>query len=388
MHYFLIAGEASGDLHASRLIKALKEKDAEARFTFIGGDKMAAEAGCKPIVHYSKTAFMGFSEVLRHLRQILRIMKETVGNIKQASPDALILVDYPGFNLKVAKKIKKLYAREKRSLPIFYYISPKVWAWKKWRVKTIRRYVDRLFSILPFEVSFFKGYGYDTDYVGNPSQEEVDNYLASPHPDRSEFLTAHKLRDRKLIAILPGSRLGEIKNNLPIMLKAVERFPQYVAVIARAPGVDREYYNQFSSTPLNFTDDTYNLLCHATAAFVTSGTATLEAALFGVPQVVCYRANGSKISYNIMKSILSVKHVSLPNLIVDKEIIPEMLVHLCTVDNIGDKMAEIIGENSAGRIKQLEGYKEMRERLTVSETQSAPELAAQHIVDALKQDVE
>ena len=388
MHYFLIAGEASGDLHASRLINSLKARDPQARFTFIGGDKMAAAAGTAPLVHYSKTAFMGFSEVIRHLGDIMKIMKQTMQWIKEANPGCLILVDYPGFNLKIAKKAKKW----RRDLPVFYYISPKIWAWKSWRVRKIRKYVDRMFSILPFEKEWYRKHRYDIDYVGNPSLEEVDAWLSKPYykageaandhrPDRKAFLESHKLRDRNIIAILPGSRYGEIKNNLPVMLRAAERFPQCAPVIALAPGIDREFYNQFAKF-LNFTTDTYALLSHARAALVTSGTATLETALFGVPQVVCYRANGSAISYHLMKSILSVKHVSLPNLIVDKEIVPEMLLQYCTPELVGDKLEKLLGETSE-RKEMLEGYGEMRGRLTSSGSLTAPENTAGHIMEAL-----
>lgn len=388
MHYFLIAGEASGDLHASRLINSLKARDPQARFTFIGGDKMAAAAGTAPLVHYSKTAFMGFSEVIRHLGDIMKIMKQTMQWIKEAKPGCLILVDYPGFNLKIAKKAKKW----RRDLPVFYYISPKIWAWKSWRVRKIRKYVDRMFSILPFEKEWYRKHRYDIDYVGNPSLEEVDAWLSKPYykageaandhrPDRKAFLESHKLRDRNIIAILPGSRYGEIKNNLPVMLRAAERFPQCAPVIALAPGIDREFYNQFGKF-LNFTTDTYALLSHARAALVTSGTATLETALFGVPQVVCYRANGSAISYHLMKSILSVKHVSLPNLIVDKEIVPEMLLQYCTPELVGDKLKKLLGETSE-RKEMLEGYGEMRGRLTSSGSLTAPEKTAGLIVKSL-----
>ncbi len=388
MHYFLIAGEASGDLHASRLINSLKARDPQACFTFIGGDKMAAAAGTAPLVHYSKTAFMGFSEVIRHLGDIMKIMKQTMQWIKEAKPGCLILVDYPGFNLKIAKKAKKWC----RDLPVFYYISPKIWAWKSWRVRKIRKYVDRMFSILPFEKEWYRKHRYDIDYVGNPSLEEVDAWLSKPYykageaandhrPDRKAFLESHKLRDRNIIAILPGSRYGEIKNNLPVMLRAAERFPQCAPVIALAPGIDREFYNQFGKF-LNFTTDTYALLSHARAALVTSGTATLETALFGVPQVVCYRANGSAISYHLMKSILSVKHVSLPNLIVDKEIVPEMLLQYCTPELVGDKLEKLLGETSE-RSEMLEGYGEMRGRLTSSGSLTAPENTSGLIMAAL-----
>ena len=236
MKYMLLAGEASGDLHASHLITALRRKDPEARFVFLGGDKMAAAAGCEPEVHIRDMAFMGFSEVLRNLGAIKRNMATAIKALTDHRPDALILIDYPSFNLKVAARAKKL------GIPVFYYISPKVWAWKEHRVKSIKKLIDRMFVIFPFEVDFYRDrHGYDVTYVGNPSLSEVDKALGEAL-SREDFLKKHNLRDKPLIALLPGSRTGEIRNNLGVMTAVTDRFPQYQAVIAGAPNMAPEVY--------------------------------------------------------------------------------------------------------------------------------------------------
>lgn len=354
MNYFLSAGEASGDLHGAELITQLRQIDPEATFTFLGGDRMAAAAGCQPVIHIKRMAYMGFSEVLRHLRTILGNLSLARKAMLASRPDALILIDYPSFNLKLAK------AAHKAGIPVHYYISPKVWAWKEWRVKTIRRVVDRLYAIFPFEPDFYRRHGMEVEYVGNPSVEEVTRRLAAA-PARSEFLAAHKLRDRRLIALLPGSRRSEIRNNLRIMSEVEHQFPQYRGVIAGAPGIEPEFYARYSQLPVVF-NATYDLLAHSHAALVTSGTATLEAALARVPQVVTYRANGSKLSYNIMKRLLKVRFVSLPNLIVGHQIIPEQLLHLCTPELVAEQLAAITADGPA-RQAQLDGYDQMHRLL-------------------------
>lgn len=358
MHYYIIAGEASGDLHASHLITALRKADSEAAFTFFGGDMMAAAAGSKPVVHYSEMAYMGFSEVLRNLTKIsanLRMAKKT---LRTGRPDCLILVDYPSFNLKVAKAAAKL------GIPVYYYISPKIWAWKKWRICDIRKLVQRVFSILPFEPEFYRNNGFDATYVGNPSVAEVDALLAAALP-REEFLKKYALRDRPLIALMPGSRRGEIRNNLPVMAAAVAQFPQYRGAIIAAPGIADNLYAAFGAgnLPVLRADNAASVLAHCRAALVTSGTATLECALAGVPQVVTYRANGSKLSFEIMRRLLSVDYVSLPNLIAGREIIPERLLHTCTPDLVADNLRPLLREDSAARLAQLEGYTAMRAAL-------------------------
>ncbi|MCM1348477.1 MAG: lipid-A-disaccharide synthase [Firmicutes bacterium] len=373
MHYFISAGEPSGDLHASALISQLAEVDPQARFTFLGGDLMAEAAGHPPVIHYRKMAFMGFSEVLRNLRNIARNFSTARKAIDAARPDALILVDYPSFNLKLAK-----YASE-RNIPVFYFIAPKVWAWKAWRVKQLRRYVRRVLSILPFEVDYFSGKSVEVTYVGNPSVQEVDEKLAAAG-SLSDFLKLHSLpADKPLLALVPGSRRGEIKNNLPIMDAVARRHPGLQAVIAAAPGIDADFYDRFSQLP-RVDADTFRLMHFAQAALVTSGTATLECALAGTPEVVCYRANGSRLSYNIMKRLIKVPFVSLPNLIAGHEIIPEMLVHLCTVDSV-DRQLQNILPGQPGREAQLEGFKLMRSKLNES---TAARKAAQTIINHLK----
>lgn len=362
MHYFLIAGEASGDLHASHLITALRAADPDAVITFFGGDKMAAASGSQPIVHYREMAYMGFSEVLRNLDKVSANLRRAKDAVRMAQPDALILIDYPSFNLKVAA------TAHAAGIPVYYYISPKIWAWKKWRIRDIRKHVRRVFCILPFEPEFYRRNDYEAVYVGNPSVAEVDEMLASADT-REVFLKKYRLRDRPLVALLPGSRKGEIRNNLPVMNLALQQFPQYHGVIVAAPGIADEMYKSFGAgnIPVIRPENAPEVLAHCRAALVTSGTATLETALCGVPQVVCYRANGAKISYDIMKRLLSVSHVALPNLIAGKEIIPEQLVHLCTPDLVATALAPLLREGSAEREAQLAGYARMRRVLGSSE---------------------
>ncbi len=372
MRYFISVGEASGDIHAAALINAIKELDADARFCFLGGDLMAEQAECSPFIHYREMAFMGFSEVLRHLPQVLGNLKKAKKAIADFNPEALILVDYPSFNLKLAKYAHHL------GIPVFYYISPKVWAWKEYRVKDIKRYVTRLFSILPFEVDFYRRHNYDIEYVGNPSVEEVENRRICL-PEKSEFLSEHSLEARPMIALVPGSRRGEIRNNLPIMEQVAKKYPQFQPVVAGAPGIEPEFYGQYTENKVIF-NSTFSLMHYADIALVTSGTATLECALLNTPQVVCYRANGSKFSYNLFKHILKVKYVSLPNLIADKDIIPEMLLHHCNIEEVAAEVAKIL-PGTTGRQKQIAGYTAMRDRLGSS---NAAKTTASHIYDILK----
>jgi len=355
MNYFLIAGEASGDLHASQLIAALRAADPDARFTFLGGDLMADAAGTQPLIHYRDMAFMGFSEVLRHLPQVLGNLRRARRALADTRPDAFIAIDYPSFNLKVARTAADA------GIPVFYYISPKIWAWKSWRVKAIRRTVRRMLAIFPFEPQWYADHGFRADYVGNPSVAETDTALAAA-PSRADFLQEHRLRDRPIIALLPGSRRSEVRNNLPVMEQAARRFAQYRAVVAGAPGLDDEFYSGITKLPV-LRDATLALLGHAHAALVTSGTATLETALAGVPQVVCYRSNGSKITYGIMKRVLKITHVSLPNIIAGSGIVPEMLLHECTPAAVADKLTPLLREDSAERAAQLAGYSRMRDIL-------------------------
>ena len=274
---------------------------------------MARETGRPPLVHYSEMAYMGFAEVLRHLPSIARILRQAKEAITATRPDALILIDYPSFNLKLARHAKTL------GIPVFFYISPKVWAWKEWRVKEMRRYCDKILSILPFEVSYFSGKGLDVEYVGNPSVAEVERKKGSM-PSRAEFNLLHGLDpNRPLLALVPGSRRGEIKGNLPVMVEAALRFPSLQPVVAAAPTIPRDFYRSLEIPGLQhmpvISGSTFPLMALSTAAFVTSGTATLECALLGTPQVVCYRSSGSKLFYNIMSHVLKCPHVTLPNLI-------------------------------------------------------------------------
>lgn len=373
MVYMLIAGEASGDLHASHLIASIRRHDPKAQFVFLGGDLMAAQAGREPVVHYRDMAYMGFSEVIRNIGSIRRNLKLARKVLEKVRPDCLILIDYPSFNLKVAA------TAHNAGIPVYYYISPKVWAWKEWRVKTIKKLVDKMFVIFPFEVEWYRSrHSMDVTYVGNPSIAEIDAAIAAA-PDADEFTSGHKLRQRPIIALLPGSRRGEIRNNLPVMLKAAAAFVQYQAVVAGAPGIEPEFYAQFGKFPV-VTGDTMNLLAVCRAALVTSGTATLEAALAGVPQVACYRANGSELSYKIMQRLLSVDFVTLPNLILGREAIAEKLLHQCTPVAVAEALSPLTALTSKKRQKMLDDYKEMRAILGDGD---AAENTARLIVDDL-----
>lgn len=376
MKYFISVGEPSGDLHASELIAALRHADTDARIAFLGGDLMAAAAGCTPVIHYREMAFMGFSEVLRHLPAIAANMRRARQAIDEFRPDVLALVDYPSFNLKLAR-----YAKE-RGIKVAYYISPKVWAWKEWRVKQIRRYIDRMCCILPFEPAFYRNrHDYDAVYVGNPSVKEVDERI-SRASSRAEFLRRNNLPDRPIIALVPGSRRSEIKNNLQVMEAAAARYPDYQPVVAGAPGIDLSYYGYYLTPGTPIVDnDTFELMLHAEVAMVTSGTATLECALTSTPQVVCYRANGVKLSYKIMEKLLKIPYVSLPNLIAGKRIVPEMLVHMCTPDLVARELGDIL-PGRPGHDNQLEGYREMRAALG---TNDAPATAAEIIASLAKE---
>lgn len=377
MKYMLIAGEASGDLHASHLIKWIKEFDREADFRFFGGDLMAVEARRKPDLHYDMMNVMGFSEVLRKLPTLASNLRRAKRLLREYRPDALVLVDYPGFNLTLAKYAHRL------GVPVHYFISPKVWAWKEYRVKTIKKYVDRMYSILPFEVSFYKKHGYNVTFVGNPSVQEVAHYMGHL-PPKKHFVERQDLdSERPIIALLPGSRRGEIRNNLPLMIEAAKRFPEFQYVVGAAPAVGEKFYREIAQDPglkLVF-GCTPTLLKYSQAAIVTSGTATLETALIGTPQVVVYRANGMALSYKIMEKLLKVKYVSLPNLIVGNEIVPELLVHKCTSDSIARELSPLL-QPSPRRDFQIQGYRNMQRRLGNS---VAAEYAAELIVDSLRQ---
>ena len=363
MKYYLIVGEASGDLHASHLMRALKDIDAEAEFRFFGGDLMTAVGGTR-VRHYKELAYMGFIPVLMHLRTILRNMKMCKQDVVDWHPDCLILVDYPGFNLKIAEFVKS-----HTNIPVYYYISPKIWAWKEYRIKNIKRDVDQLFSILPFEVDFFeKKHHYPIHYVGNPTADEVRAFLQSSPVANKE----------PIIALLAGSRKQEIKDNLPAMLQAVKPYENnYQIVVAGAPGIEPSYYQQFmqgSQADIVF-GQTYALLAKSHAALVTSGTATLETCLFGVPQVVCYKIPLPAVLGFLRRHFLKVKYVSLVNLVAGREVVKELLEDF-SVANIRSELQKIL--SGPDRDRMLQGYQEVKQALG---DEKAPDNAARLIVE-------
>lgn len=377
MKYYLIVGEASGDLHASHLMAALKEEDPQAEFRFFGGDLMAAVGGTL-VKHYKELAYMGFIPVLLHLRTIFANMKRCKEDIVAWRPDVLILVDYPGFNLGIAK-----FVRSHTKIPVFYYISPKIWAWKEYRIKNIRRDVDELFSILPFEVEFFEGkHHYPIHYVGNPTVDEVTAFRASYSETFEEFAQANGLSDKPIVALLAGSRKQEIKDNLPDMLRAAAAFPDYQLVLAGAPGISPDYYKRYmgeADVKLVF-NRTYPLLQHSDAALVTSGTATLETALLGVPQAVCYHTPIGKVIAFLKRHVLKVKYISLVNLIANREVVRELVADTMTVEQIRAELERILYDMEYRR-RMLEGYGEMKSRLGEA---GAPKHAARKMVGILR----
>ena len=371
MKYMIVAGEASGDLHASRLMEEIKIIDKEADFRFLGGDLMAKAAGRHPEIHIEKMNVMGFLEVVRALPTVLDNLRTAKALLKRFRPDVLVLVDYPSFNLKLAAYAHGLGIRTD------WMIAPKVWAWKEWRIPKLKKYLTNLYSILPFETGYFKRHGMDVKYVGNPTVKEVEQSL-SHIPPKKYFLERQGITDtRPIIAILPGSRKAEIRNNLPMMIEAAKKFPDHQYIIAAAPSVPEKYYREIAQdTGLNLAfDATHTLLKYSAAAIVTSGTATLETAVIGTPQVVCYRSTGSKTAYNVMKRILKVKYVSLPNLIVGNSIVPELLLHNCTPERIARELRPLL-HASPQRDWQMGGYRNMRKRLG---TTDASKIAAEYI---------
>ena len=374
MRYYLIAGEASGDLHASRLMMALKEQDAAAEFRFYGGDLMQSAGGVR-VKHYRELAYMGFVPVLLHLPTILRNMKQAKRDIVSWQPDVVILVDYPGFNLDIAKYVKK-----HTNIPVYYYISPKIWAWKEYRIKNIKRDVDELFSILPFEVEFFEGkHHYPIHYVGNPTADEVKEFLEERGKWKEE--RGKRKEIKPIIALLAGSRKQEIKDNLPTMIQAAKKFEQdYELVLAGAPSIDDAYYNQFiAGTNVRLVkNQTYQLLSEAHAALVTSGTATLETALFRVPQVVCYETPLPRLIGWLRKKVLKVKYISLVNLIADREVVRELVADTFTLDNISHELEVIL--SGPQREQMLKGYEDVWARLG---KENAPRNAARIMIELL-----
>jgi lipid-A-disaccharide synthase len=350
MKYYLVAGEASGDLHGANLMKELKKRDPKAEFRYYGGDLMQAEGGTL-VKHFADMAFMGFFEVVANLRTILKNLAACKADIAQYQPDVLVLIDFPGFNLKIAAFAKQ------QGLPVYYYISPKVWAWNQKRVLKIKRVVDHLFCILPFEVDFYKTWGMDVDYVGNPLLDAVAAFT----PD-AEFLQKNNLTDKKIIALLPGSRKQEINYLLPDMLAVADKYPDHQFVIAGAPSFAADYYDQYlqgRQIPVLF-NATYDILSNAHAAVVASGTATLETALFNVPQVVVYK--GNPISIGIARAVVKIKHISLVNLIMDSGVVKELIQQDCTPETISQEI-DLILNDSTYRQTMLTNYDKLDQKM-------------------------
>ena len=369
MKYYIIAGEASGDLHGSNLIKELRKLDAEANIRCWGGDKMQ-EAGGELVKHYRELAFMGFAEVLMNLRTIFRNLAFCKEDILQYKPDALILIDYPGFNLRIAKWAKQ------HGIKIIYYISPQVWAWKAGRVKTMKQCIDKMLVILPFEKKYYNDkWNWEVEYVGHPLVEEVER-------SREYGVRSPELSDRSIIALLPGSRKQEILKKLPVMLEVSKSFPAYQFIVAKAPGLEESFYDELLKPFANVsyvTNKTYDLLMQSKAALVTSGTATLETALFEVPEVVCYK--GSWLSYQIGKRLVNVKYISLVNLIMDKLIVKELIQNNLTAANLLQELTELL-ENKERQEQLKKDYAALKKLL--SEGGNASAKAAYSIHQFLK----
>jgi lipid-A-disaccharide synthase len=375
MKYYIIAGEASGDLHGSNLIKELKKLDGVADMRCWGGDLMQ-QTGAHLVKHYRDLAFMGFAEVVKNLGTILKNLKFCKKDILQFKPDALILIDYPGFNLRIAKWAKQ------QGLKVIYYISPQVWAWKENRVKEMKKDIDKMIVIIPFEKEYFKNkWNWEVEYVGHPLAEEIERHKSARAGTDGAQGTSIRFADKPIIALLPGSRKQEIAKKLPIMLDVSKFFPGYQFIIAEAPSVENEFYQNFTKPYSNVTavkNQTYNLLSQAKAALVTSGTATLETALFGVPEVVCYK--GSTISYQIAKRVIKVKYISMVNLIMDRLVVKELIQNDLTVENLKHELHELLtNEKRIAEIKK--DYAELKQILSGGGNASAK--AARSIIHFL-----
>ncbi len=373
MKYYIIAGEASGDLHGSNLIRELKKLDNNAVIRCWGGDKMQA-AGAELVKHYRDLAFMGFTEVLKNLGTIFKNLSFCKEDISQFKPDALILVDYPGFNLRIAKWAKEQQLFRKEGGKIIYYISPQVWAWKEGRVKTMKECIDKMLVILPFEKDYFKHkWNWEVEYVGHPLVEVIERFQTE--------IKKEDLSNKPIVALLPGSRQQEILKKLPVMLEVSKNFPHYQFIVAKAPGLEGSFYDGLLKDYGNVsyvTDQTYNLLSQSKAALVTSGTATLETALFGVPEVVCYK--GSFLSFQIGKRLVKVKYISLVNLIMDKRVVKELIQDEMTAGNLQRELQELL--NDKARTLQLKkDYEALKNLLT--EGGRASSQAARSIVHLL-----
>ena len=374
MRYFIIAGEASGDLHASNLMRELRKVDKEAEFCFLGGDLMQAQGG-RLIKHYRQMAFMGIVAVLKNARTVLRNLSDCKKAIVDFKPDVLILVDYPSFNLRIARFVK-----ENLNAKIYYYISPKIWAWKEFRIKEIKRYVDKMFTIFPFETAFYARHDYRVDYVGNPT---VDSVCTRPNQQQTftDFCVENNLPQKPIIAILAGSRKQEILGCLPRMIEAGLRFPDHQVIIAGAPGIDAELYRHIlNEKPVSVVfGKTYELLQQAQAAVVNSGTATLETALVGTPEVVVYHVPCGRLGYLVKEIVVRTKFVSLVNIVAEKQVVKELLAHLFTVDNIVAELGKILNDKDY-REAMLNNFSEIKK--TLGEP-GAAERAAKKMVDSL-----
>ncbi len=368
MKYYLIAGEASGDMHGAHLMKAIKARDTDAEFRFWGGDLMAEQGG-ELVKHYKDHAVMGFVAVIQNLGTIRKNFKLCREDLQKYQPDAVIFIDYSGFNLRMAKFAKNI------GLRTFYYVAPQVWAWRKHRIKSIKKYLDRVFAIFPFEVSFYEKHNYPVNFVGNPLIDIIAE-KQDTLPDYQSFIKNNSLSDKPILALLPGSRKQEISTMLPIMLNAAEKFQQYQCVVAGAPAFDEAYYQQFTEgKPFSIVfGKTYALLNNAKAAMVTSGTATLETALFNVPQVVCYKMGG--FSYKILKQLIKIKYISLVNLIMDREVVKELIQDELTEENLEAQLNLIIN-NEEHQQNMLGEYQAMVTKLGKG---GAAQKAAQVIV--------
>ncbi len=367
MNYYLIAGEASGDLHGANLMKNIKVLDPKANFRFWGGDLMQAEGGTL-VNHYRERAFMGITEVLKNLGKILGFIKQCKQDILANKPDALILIDYPGFNLKIAK-----FATQHK-IPVHYYISPKVWAWNTRRVYKIRRDVKYMYTILPFETLFYKRFGMNVDYIGNPICDAIHQYDFSPN-----FKMAHSI-NKPIIALLPGSRLAELKYVLPAMLTVVNHFKDYEFILAGTHAIDDDTYQSYlKDSPIRIIkNQTYDVLANAHAALVCSGTATLETALIGCPQVVCYRF--SNLSYQIGKMVIKIPYISLVNLIMDKKVVTELIQEELSTENLIDELNKIV--EGDGRKEMLTSYKALKIKVgDFGASQRAAQLIAKRVVN-------
>lgn len=356
MKYYLIAGEASGDLHGANLISNIKKYDTEAKFRFFGGDLMAAQAGT-PTRHYRQMAFMGIFEVLTHLSEIKENFKICKTDLIDFQPDVLILIDYPGFNLKMAKFAKQ------HNIKTVYYISPKIWIWKKNRVKQIKQYIDKMFVIFPFETNFYKQYNYEVEYVGNPIVDALEAKTGELK-SKADFVSAYNLSSKPIIALLAGSRKQEISKMIPMMLDMASNFLDFEFVVAGAPGVDESFYTQLmgqTNARLIF-DQTYQILSIAHVAVVNSGTATLETALLGTPQVVCYKMAGGKFLYNFGYHFYGIRFTSLVNILLQRECVKELIQHLLTKESLLAEMKLLIYDNDY-RNKMLSDFNEIKQML-------------------------